>query len=168
MMWRIWKLNPGKSSPEWTVPNEILRILFWPGWVWLEKQNVGLGASRDVEDLKAEKFDEKMLDLLTQMRATDQAPLRWHMAAGHAISKGNETIVVPRVAHYYVAMFHWALVLFHAGPLENNGQRKGCSRGEALDSRMHKAKTPTGGDSDSNGFFLEASSARRLAHQPLP
>ena len=64
----------------------------------------------------------------------------------------------PSVA-IYVAMFQGAF----AGP-PGDDRRKGSSRGEALGLQTHKATAQSVCDSDSNGFFLVASTARCLAH----
>jgi len=92
----LWKFRLAASSlPCWrawckgSIPNELLRILLRPRWVWRREQKLGLGASDDLKKISMPYFNRWLLKLFLQIVRTNTVPMDWHKARGAKIGKGN-------------------------------------------------------------------------------
>lgn len=83
----LWKQQLRKAVPPWSMPVEIWRILLFPAW-YLRRPRFGVGASSLVPSTP--KLHALLLELLTDVRAYNQAPLAWQTSLGHKINKGNQ------------------------------------------------------------------------------
>eukprot|EP00434_Breviolum_minutum_P031879 symbB.v1.2.028194.t1/scaffold2897.1/size67685/5 len=83
----LWKQQLRKAVPPWSLPVEIWRLLLFPAW-YLRRPRFGIGASSLVPSTP--KLHALLLELLTDVRAYNQAPLAWQTSLGHKINKGNQ------------------------------------------------------------------------------
>ena len=83
----VHKQTAGKSWVEWSIPNEVARVLFRPGWVHRRARYHGLGHEADI--FEAPTFKSLLIAVLEKVAASRAAVMQWHLAKGCFIDKHN-------------------------------------------------------------------------------
>jgi hypothetical protein len=81
------KLRPNKAVVDYSLPNEVVRILLRPHWVYKSKEKWGLGHA--TEYCIPPIIQEVLIMLLAKIACTRLVPMIWHLATGFAVPKHN-------------------------------------------------------------------------------
>ena len=87
MRTKATKLKSNKSVIDHSVPNEVLRMVLKPNWVFRSREHWGLGHEKRYKP--PESLDWLLTLFLAKILATHLTPTMWHVADGFAVSKAN-------------------------------------------------------------------------------
>jgi len=81
------RLRPNKSIVDFSIPNEVLRMVLRPRWTYKPRHAWGLGHVKHYQVSRPIYW--LLVQLVAKIMATRMTPVIWHMANGFTVQKAN-------------------------------------------------------------------------------